>query len=137
MGKIQTPNRIREEDFKEDIRDTIGKLASGINSFQDDVTAVINGRIDFDNINRQKAQFDVLTDSSGVPINLPQIKLSLGSKPYGINIVKMDNLLAPGAYPAAMPFLGFTFNATILTVTALNGLGNGTKYRVYIEIIGS
>ena len=136
MGKIRTPSRIREEDFSEENREDISKLTS-INDFQDDVVSTLNGNIDFENLNRQKAQFDVTTDASGTPVNPPQIKLSLKSKPYGVHIVRMDNLLSPGTYPAYMPFIGFTFNDVLLTITAIKGLTASAKYRIYVEIIGS
>lgn len=136
MGKIRTPNRIREEDFSEEIRADIAKLTS-INNFQDDVVSVLNGNVDFENLNRQKAQFDVTTDATGTPVNPPQIKLSLKSKPYGVHIVRIDNLLNPGTYPTHMPFIAFTFSDVLLTVTAIKGLTASAKYRIYVEIIGA
>jgi hypothetical protein len=135
--KISTPNRIRAEDFKEELREVAEKLA-GINDFQDEVVNLVNnGRIDFENLNRQKAQFDVNTDSSGLIISKPQIKLDLNTKPYGLNIVRIININDPGTLPTHLPLIDFSFNDTILTINVIKGLTASAKYRIYLEIIGT
>lgn len=135
--KISTPNQIRAEDFPEELREVAEKL-SGINGFQDEVVNLVNnGRIDFENLNRQKAQFDVNTDGSGLIISKPQIKLDLNSKPYGLNIVRITNINDPGTLPSHLPLIDFSFNDTILTVNTIKGLTANAKYRIYLEIIGT
>lgn len=138
MGKIREPNRLRVEDFPEESKALIQKLAPGINNFQDDIVGVINGgKLDFDNLNRQKADFDVITDSSSnLQASIP-IKLNLRTKPYGINIVRIINVNAPGTLPNYMPLIAFTFSDSILTITTIKGLTPSAKYHLYIEIVGT
>lgn len=137
MSKIRVPNRIRAEDFKQEFREIADKL-SGINNFQDDVVSLINdGRLDFDNMNRQKAIIDVNTGISGDITAQPQIRLTLKTKPYGINVVNISNVNSPGTYPNYLPLLVFTFNDTILTITSIKGLTASAKYKIYLEIIGT
>lgn len=138
MPKISQPSRLRTEDFPSEQQPIIQKIASGINSFQDDVTDLINnGKLDFDNLNRQKHEFDVFTDATGKMQSPIPLKLKLRTKPYGIHIVRVLNVNDPGTLPDYMPLIDFTFNDTILTITRINGLTNNAKYRLYVEIIGT
>lgn len=138
MSKIRTPNRIRVEDFPEESKPLIEKISPGINNFQDDVVSLINGGgIGFDNLNRQKNDFDVITDASGnlqAPIS---IKLTLKTKPYGINLVRIVNLTNPSTYPSYMPLIIFTFNDAQLTISSIKGLTPNAKYHFYVELIGT
>lgn len=136
--KISNPSRIRTEDFPEEYDRSIAEKFSSFNGFMDEIVDLVNNKkIDFENVNRQKAQIDVNTDAAGNMLSNPQIKLDLKSKPYGIHIVRIDNINSPGTYPNYMPFLAFTFNDTILTITQIKGLTASAKYRLYLEIIGS
>lgn len=138
MSKIKTPNRIRAEDFSEEDRDLINKLSPGINDLQDDLVRIINNKgIDFENLNRQVSDFDVITTSTGSIQSPIAIKLSLRTKPYGIHLVRIININSPGTYPSVMPLMIFTFNDNILTITDIKGLTNSSKYHLYIEIIGT
>lgn len=138
MPKISQPNRLRTEDFQSEQQPLIQKIAPGINDFQDAVTDLINnGKLDFDNLNRQKAEFEVITDASGKIQGPAMIKLKLKTKPFGINIVRLLNINDPGTLPNYMPLIAFTFNDTIFSITDIKGLTNSAKYRVYVEIIGT
>lgn len=138
MSKITVPNRIRTEDFDAESQPLIGKIGPGINKFQDQIVDLINnGKLDFDNLNRQKQDFDVLTDASGNIQTPVAIKLALKSKPYGINIVRLLNINNPDILPNYMPLISFTFNDSILTITSIKGLTSSAKYRFYVEIIGT
>jgi len=135
--KIKNPYRIRVEDFSSDFKEVAEKLA-GINDFLDDIMNLVNnGKIDFENLNRQKAQFDVNTDASGNIISIPQIKLGLKSKPYGLNVVRVDNLFDPSTLPTHLPYLSFSFSESILSINKIAGLTPNAKYRIYLEIIGT
>ena len=138
MPKISQPSRLRTEDFPQEQQPLIQKLAPGINEFQDQVTDLINnGKLDFDNLNRQKHDFDVFTDATGKIQGAIPLKLKLKTKPYGIHIVRVLNVNDPGTLPDYLPLIAFTFNDEILTITSIKGLTNGAKYRLYVEIIGT
>lgn len=64
MPKIQQPKRIRIEDFKEENKDLISKLSDLVVPFMDDVFRVLDGNIDFDNLNRQIVDIEVMIDAS-------------------------------------------------------------------------
>lgn len=134
MARIQTPKRIRTEDFEPDSRNLISKLGFIVNSFMDDVNNALNSNLDFNNLNRQLVSLDVRLDS-GV-LDSPQIKHTLKSRPIGINCIKAENLSSPGTYPTGAPFVSFTFNGNIITILNITGLQANSEYRLNLEIIG-
>lgn len=135
--KLSQPNRLRTEDVPEESRPLMERIAPGINDLQDELVRILNGNVDFENLNRQKVQFDIQTDGSGNIIAPVPIKLSLRSKPYGINIVRLENINNPGTYPGYLPLIIFGFNESILTISQIKGLTASAKYRFYLEIIGT
>lgn len=135
--KLKQPNRLRTEDVPEESRPLMEKIAPGINDLQDDLVRILNGNVDFENLNRQKVQFDVQTDGSSNIIAAIPVKLSLRSKPYGVNIVRLENVNNPGTYPSYLPLIIFGFNESILTISSIKGLTPSAKYRFYLEIIGT
>jgi hypothetical protein len=135
--KLSQPGRLRTEDVPEESRPLMDKIAPGINDLQDELVRILNGNVDFENLNRQKTQFEINTDASGNIIAAIPIKLNLRSKPYGVNIVRIENVNNPGTYPAYLPLVVFNFNETILTISAIKGLTASAKYRLYLEIIGT
>lgn len=135
--KLSQPNRLRTEDVPEESRPLMERIAPGINDLQDELVRILNGNVDFENLNRQKIQFDVQTDASSNIIAAIPIKLSLRSKPYGVNIVRLENVNNPGTYPNYLPLIVFGFNETILTISSIKGLTPSAKYRFYLEIIGT
>lgn len=138
MAKIQAPKRIRAEDFAEDERSLIGKLAFIVNSFMDDVYNALNSNLDFNNLNRQLVSLDIRMGSGATPavLNSPQIRHTLRGRPVGINCIKAQNLNNTLVYPLATPFVNFTFNENIITLLAITGLQADSEYRLTLEIIG-
>lgn len=137
MPKIQTPIRIRIEDFGEDYKELIGKIGSTYNSFTDDVYGILSNGIDFDNLNRQLVDISVTIDSSGKVTNSPQIKSTLKTtKVRGINVVNAINLVNSNIYPISTPFISFTINNNIVTILNVAGLQSGSQYKLTLELIG-
>jgi hypothetical protein len=137
MGKIKTPAIIRGEDFPEETRETVDKLAAVLNPFNDDVFRQMNGNLGFDNINRQLVTLDVKIDSSGEVINEPQIKISLRTKVAGTNVISAQNLVNTSTYPTSQPFISWSTNGNILTIKNITGLQANSQYRLTVELIGN
>ncbi len=137
MGKIQPPKTLRFEDFKPEEKDLVLKLSSVINSFNDDVYRQINGNIDFDNMNRQIAVGVVIkTNSAGVVVNLPQIKIKTNTLPKGINVINAENQTNSSIYPISHPFISFTIKNGLITILNVTGLQVSSEYKLNLEIIG-
>ncbi len=137
MGKIQTPRKLRSEDFGQDEQEMIGKVGDIYNSFVDDVYNVLNGRIDYSNLNRQDIDINVLINATGGLVSQPQIKTNLTSKIRGITVMNAVNQTNPGTYPTTAPFVSWTINGNILTILNVTGLQNSSEYKLSLELIGS
>ncbi len=136
MSRITTPSIIRGEDFPEETRETVDKLASIINPFMDETYRQMNGNINFENLNRQLVTVDVKINSSGTVVNSPQIRMSIRSRLGGTNVISAENLVNSNTYPTSHPFLSWTVNGNILTITNITGLQANSTYRLTVELIG-
>ena len=76
---MQIPNsrRITVEDYQEDHRDTVSKLANSLNTFMDDVVDLTRKNIGADNLNRHIVKMDITVDGSGNPIGVSQMNIGL------------------------------------------------------------
>lgn len=136
MSKIQTPKKIRVEDFDAEQQELIRGIGFVINPFMDEVYLILTNNIDFNNLNRELVEIDLNIDSSGNLINLPQIKNKVISKVRGINILKATNLVNPTIYPSSSPFLSWSVNGDILNILNVTGLQNSSQYRLLVELVG-
>lgn len=137
MGKIQTPTRIRIEDFSEENRELIQKIAFIYNSFSDGVYQTLSGGVDFENLNRQVLDITINIDASGKVVNNPQIKSTLKTvKVIGINVLNAINQVNSNIYPISSPFVSFTINNNIVTILNVTGLQPGSQYSLTLELIG-
>lgn len=137
MPKIQQPKRIRIEDFKEENKDLISKLSDLVVPFMDDVFRVLDGNIDFDNLNRQIVDIEVMIDASGKVVNNPQIKTTFKTqKVRGVNVINAVNLVNSSVYPTSLPMVNFTINGNIMTILNIIGLQANSRYKLTLELIG-
>lgn len=133
--KIQTPKKIRTEDFESEYTELINKVGDAYNSFVDEVYQVLNGRVDFDNLSRQLVDVTIVIDSAGKMVSTPQIKLNLAVRLRGINVVRAVNLINPNTYPTNSPFVSFVATNTVLTIVNVTGLQNGSQYQLTLELL--
>lgn len=120
MAKINNYRRISTSEYAGENAQMIQTLAETINPFMREVTDVINGNIDFDNLNQNIIEFEISVDSSGVP----QTKqLNIGKSSFsGFNVINARNLTNPSIYPTGQPFISAT--PTGSQVINLNNISN-------------
>lgn len=134
---MQIPNarRIVVEDFKQDDRETVGKLAEILNQFMDDLVELSQGNIGIDNLTRTIRSIDVTVDANGVPIGISQINTNLNSF-SGKNILDVQSL-SGGANVISVPYLDCIYQGNgLVKIIKFYGLPPGKKVRVTIEFIG-
>jgi hypothetical protein len=137
MGKIQEPKRIRIEDFKSEEKELIGKISDMVTPFMDDVFNVLDGRLDFENLNRQIVDLELLIDAAGKVVNSPQVKTTFKTQRVrGINVINAVNLGNSSVYPTSLPMVNFTINGAIMTVLNITGLQANSRYKLTLELIG-
>jgi len=137
MAKFSFLKRIIKEDFPEQYRDLIDKLAYPFNQLAEFISLAFNNNITFqDNIYCQVKDVDVELNSSGIPKSPTKFISTLRSKSNGLFVIRADNLTNPNTYPTNAPFISFTENSNIITVNKVTGLQANNKYRLKVISIG-
>lgn len=134
MPFLDTVKRITTEEFKEEDREVAERIGNVYNYFAEQVTNVLNGNIDFDNLQRSLLTIDIIVDSNGNPIQKTQFNNSNGLQ--GTKIIRATNLTNSANYLQSCPFMTFTSLGTgIYTINNITGLNAGEKYTLVIELI--
>ena len=133
--QISNVRRIIIEDFKKEDRETVGKLATIINSFMEEIVTLTQGNIDTDNLNRSIIKVDVIVDANGLPTNLTQINTNLISN-SGHKIINAQALTGTVNVLSA-PYIDYTYQGNgRIKVNKIFGLPANKKIRLTIEFIG-
>jgi len=134
MPQIDNVKRINVEDFPSKDRETVERIANNYNFFAEQVTNVLNGQVDFDNLNRSLVELDVTTNTNGVPINTTKFSAEVGL--IGTKVIRADNLTNKINFVTGAPFIVFSASGSgTYTIEKITGLIANNKYRIAIELI--
>lgn len=134
MPFIDSVKRINVDEFKPEDRDTVEKLAEIYNYFAEQVTTVINGNIDYDNLKRSLIDVSLTLDSSGIPTQKTQFMSDIGL--LGTKVIKAENLTNSAIYPTSAPFIIFTTNGQgLYTIQKVLGVPSGSKFKLTVELV--
>lgn len=133
MTRLTNVQRIIIEDFQEEDRDTVSKLANILNYYMTQNTDIINGRLDYDNINKELVTIDVTVDENGNPIQSTTFTSQQGLT--GGTVLRAQNLTNGVVYPTGQPFISFTpTQATLYKINNITGLQPNNRYRLTYEV---
>lgn len=131
MSKLQSFKRIIIEDFEEKDRTLVGKLASSINSFAEDVLNALTNNISIDdNMNFVKKDLTLTVDSNGRPTTKTTLKTGLKSVCVGTQVIRATNLTNTTTYATSQPLISFTDNSGVITIQQVSGLQANNKYQL-------
>lgn len=134
MSLLDNVRRIIIEDYEEEERPLVSKLAGTLNNFMEQVVSTVNGNLDFDNINRKISTFEVTVDSTGKPITSTKFSGKRGVK--GTSVINIENLTNTNVFPDNHPFISYTSTGEgIYTVRKITGLPISNKFRITLELI--
>ncbi len=134
MPFIDTVKRITTEEFKPEDREVAERIGNVYNFFAEQVTNVLNGNIDSENLGRPILSLEISTDSTGKPTQKTQFTSKVGLK--GISIIKAVNLTNEVNYLNSHPFISYTANgAGVYEIKNLTGLIASQKYQITFELI--
>ena len=143
MARIPDLRQIKKEDFDKDNQKLVDQLAFPLNNFMQQVINVLKHGIDFNNLNQQITTFTVSVDVNGVPTSPIQFKNGLQTKVIGIVCINAVNTSSIQRFPVATPFISYTTNGNLVTITNIAGLGipggqtNSDIYTFTILTIGA
>lgn len=124
--------RIVVEDFKQDDREAVAKLAEIVNPFMEEVVDILQGKVGIDNLTRNYVKIDITVDALGKPLGVNQIQTGLQSY-TGKVILDVQNL-SGGDNVISTPYLDCTYVGNgLVKVNKFTGLPVGKKLRITIE----
>jgi hypothetical protein len=134
MPLIDNPQRITPDGFEDDDKAVIEGIGVYYNTFVEQVTNVLNGKIDYDNLNRKLTTLELTVSSSGLPLQTTRFSSDVGL--VGISVIKVTNLTNLVIYPTGNPLISFTASGTgVYTVNHVTGLPSGSEFRLVMELI--
>lgn len=107
MARISNVRRISTEDYQGEDQQLIERLALNLNPFMQEVTDVVNGKLDFDNLSFNIIQATFTVDSNGTPVGTNQLNTGV-TNPTGFQVISARNNVNSIAYAEGQPFISFT-----------------------------
>lgn len=132
--QLSNVRRIIIEDFKQEDRETVGKLATILNSFMEEVVTLSQGNISTENLTRSIQQIDIQVNENGVPKGITQINTGLGAF-SGHKIINVQSFTG-GDNVISTPYMDCQYQGSgIIKINKFLGLPPNKKLRVTIEFI--
>jgi hypothetical protein len=137
MGKLFEFKRLRIEDFSEEDRAMVEKLAYIYNASMEEIYRTLNGNVDFgSNINSEVRTISLTVGSDGKPTNKLSFQTAVVGSIDAILCGRAKNLSNPTSYPSGTPLVSFTQNGGLVTVDHVTNLTAANKYELTLLSIG-
>lgn len=126
--------KIDPSNFPEDSQEVANSLASIYNPMIDALDQILNGQVDFENLNQALFQIDVIVDSTGKPSIGNKVNLGTAkSQPSGMTVIRAQNLTNASVYATSQPFISYTpVGNGIINFNNISGLQANNKYRLTV-----
>jgi hypothetical protein len=137
MPKLSDIRRIIPEDVddKSTPVEIVETVAGSYNEFADEIYEVINGRLDFENLAREKITLEITFDSSGNPISTTRFKTNLSF----VSMIHLGNILNVSNTAARLtqaPYVNWSYEGGgIVKINYGVGFLSGNKYRLTLEVV--
>lgn len=123
--------RLNREDFQE-APNWIDPMLTVINAFMDSVYNIMNRNISLtQNLNIQIVTINVETDTNG-DIKPVKLKTTVRGRVAGVSVIRVITTDTS----SISPFVSFTQNENILTISNIASLNSNQKYKIILLVIG-
>ena len=126
--KFSALKRIVSEDFDPKDKEFILRLANIFNPMVDQLTNAFNNGLDFYNLAQSAKQITLSVNESGIVVGAPTISTDLKTKCRGIVCLRAQNQNSPYLFVNSAPFISFSENEKIITITHVSGLIPNNTY---------
>jgi len=128
---MQRPKRITSQEVSKESREAVDAVGSSLNTFMEESYITMMGNLTVgDNLNMSYTALNIIVDSNGIPKAITRFKSNINTKTIGLLVVNV----APA--PDSAPFLSFTENSGLVTITGSCGLLADTQYQLVILTLG-
>lgn len=124
--------KINVADFSKTNVADMQKIARSLNPFFDSIQQVLNKGLTVDeHLPFEYLYFDVTVDANGVPLANLKLPISL-TNVKGMLIIKAE---ASGSFPTATPFVSFTIDKNIATISRVLGLPANINFKMTVMVL--
>jgi len=135
MGKVPDIKRISIEDFPQEYKPLVEKLAFPLNSFMEQIRNLFDKNIDFSNLNQELITLKVQTNENSKPLSNLTFKSALRNKVRGIVVLSANITSSNNTFPSQAPFISFSQNLSTVTISNISGLAPETTYELLLLTI--
>ena len=131
--RLQNARKISLEQVPVEQQQSIGAIAGVVNDFMEEVVQVINGNINFDNLQRRLITLPIQTNAEG---NVSNIDIRVGISPKGVNVGNVYMTDNPSQVPniTSAPFVCFSpLGNGLIRITKILNLQKNSKYTLTLE----
>lgn len=134
MARIDNVKRIIVEDFQDDHRETVGKIANNYNYFAEQVTNTINGKLNEENFSSQIIDIEVTTDANGFPVG--DDRFAGISNLTGTAVINATNLTNNNIFPTGTPFITYeVVGSGLYKIRHISNLPVGNRWLIKVRLI--
>ena len=118
--------KINVADFSSVNTADMQKLARSLNPFFDSISQLVKkGLTVSENLPFEYQTFEVTVDASGIPTSPLKFATALSATVQGMQVIQVS-----GGNPTATPFLVFTIDKNIVTISKITSLPAGIKLKI-------
>jgi len=133
--KLPSVSRINKNDYPEDSKQLVEKLADTINPNTEMLYELANKKTSLrDNMLCTVRDFTVSVDANGVPLTRTSVALDTPGKVDGVSVIRVTNATNANTYPNSQPYVGFTPQASAINIDVVKGLSVGSQWTIRIII---
>lgn len=136
--KLPSLRKIFSSDFKAEFKQLVDQLGILFNGGLEPLYDALNGKLTFrDNFAATVADFVVTVDETGKPRQTTTFKLTNNQAVIeGIFVIGASGANNTNIMPIAAPFISYTRNGPMVTVTNITGLIPQVSYRIKVIALG-
>ena len=134
MANLTEFRRIFAEDFDENDRAVVEKLAHILNPFLEQFLTAFDGELNFDNLAQDVKTVTLSVDTNGVPTRKTAIPTTL-TDIKGTICIKVENTTDSTATLSSTPFVTYSLDKDNLIIDHVAGLTSGNNYSLNLLIL--
>jgi hypothetical protein len=134
MGQMRNIRRLTIESFQDsENKEFVERFAPIYDELLDELTSILNGNIDDENVNGETISVSLIVDSTGRPVQT--VKFTAETGLVGTRVINQQNLTNTTRYPNSGVNISWTASGTgSYTINHITGLTSGDKWKLTIEL---
>lgn len=134
MGKMRNIRRLTIESFEDsESKEFVERFAPIYDELLDELTSILNGNIDDENVNGDTKSVSLIVGSDGIPVQT--VKFTAETGLIGTRVINQQNNTNSTTYPTAGIVVSWTASGTgTYTINHVTGLTAGDKWTITLEL---